>query len=132
MKINTINPQQNLKSTHRKDRGLHKGYKGIVLKDGEFRELVDLRIYWPGQVAYACLWFNSLSKKTETRFHASGSGKASGYGYCKESAAAYEAFESAGIEMEHWGGSGQTKTAVEALTKELAEGNPFHVVEFFA
>lgn len=63
----------------------------------KFNEPVDLRLYMGrssgASTVYATLWVHG------TDFYASGSGKASGYGYCKRSAAADSAIRAAGIEL---------------------------------
>ncbi len=87
----------------------------------KFAKAVEVRIYLSrnGKTAYALLWAHNRDHTV----HLHGSGRAGGYGYCnKESAAACEAFSSAGIELErHFSGCGESPMikAVEALAKKL-------------
>lgn len=84
-------------AAHRKENaGLYKAYAAVVpssYKKGAARKVVDLRIYFPRETAYACIWIGNDT------FHASGSGKAGGYGYCKESTAAGQAMTAAGVKL---------------------------------
>jgi len=73
------------------------------------REIVTCRIYWPGSVAYCALWIHS------DEMHASGTGKAGGYGYCKESAAIHDAIYNAGFTLSEDVGGRGTQAAYEAL-----------------
>lgn len=86
----------------------------------KFAKAVEVRIYWSrnGQTAYAVVFAHNR----DHTMHLNGHGKAGGYGYHKESAAACEAFSSAGIELErHFGGCGESPIikAVEALARKL-------------
>lgn len=56
------------------------------------KSIVIARIYYPGTVAYACIWIKG--KK-----YARGTGKAGGYGYHKASAALASAISDAGITL---------------------------------
>lgn len=80
--------------SHRKENnGFLREYALIDLSDGA--AVVTLRIYWPGTVAYACVWIN----RGGMGIHARGAGKAGGGGYCKESAAAAYALKDAGVTL---------------------------------
>lgn len=103
-----------MKRSHRKENKLHRAYKGIaVFADGTYREAVDLRVYYPGERAYVCVWVRSKEES------GSGSDFADGSGYDKTSAAADGALEKAGIDMERFGGTGQTTYAVQVVTDFL-------------
>ena len=93
-KVVSFKPRESDKiRSHRKENnGFAREYALIDLDKG--RDVVALRIYWPGTVAYACVWINAESA------YARGAGKAGGGGYCKESAAAHGALADAGIKME--------------------------------
>lgn len=98
--VATIDPSKDgssIKSSHRKEgSGLAKSYAAVVPdKYGSrvARKVVDLRIYWPAQTAYACIWLDS------DNFRSAGSGSAGGGGYCKESAAADSAIRAAGVKL---------------------------------
>lgn len=58
------------------------------------RAIIIARIYYPGNVAYACVWIHGKA-------YARGTGKASGYGYHKASAALAAAIQDAGIKLSH-------------------------------
>lgn len=63
----------------------------------QFREIVDLRLYMgrssSSSRVYASVWIQSND------FYTTGHGVASGWGYCKRSAAADSALSSAGIQL---------------------------------
>lgn len=109
--------------SHRMERGgLHQEYSALVPDDNpqrEMRAIVTLRIYWPASVCYAALWVNG------DEVHTSGTGSAGGGGYCKASAAASEAIESAGFTLSkniHGVGTSAIREAVLALAE--AAGYP--------
>lgn len=58
-----------------------------------------------------------------------GFGKAGGYGYCKQSAALYNAFRSIGIEIDGLEGTGAMRDAVEAVAMHNRKGVRIRVVE---
>lgn len=66
-----------------------------VLDPANGKSVVTLRIYWPGSVAYACVWVHD-----GTGAYARGAGRAAGGGYCKASAAAGAALRDAGVTLE--------------------------------
>lgn len=81
-------------AANRKEKaGLYRQYTLIDLDKGE--DVATLRIYWPGSVAYACIWIHGDSGR-----YARGAGRAGGGGYCKASAAAGAALADAGIRLE--------------------------------
>jgi hypothetical protein len=84
------NAKQSFNSKHRKD-VLKEAY---TVLDGDFKTVVDCRVYGAGSTAYACLWVYGKGN-----FYASGSGKAGGWGYHKTSAAVDDAIASAGFEL---------------------------------
>ena len=64
----------------------------LAFKKGEFHQLVDLRC-WMGRsssanTVYASVWISEIGETGYVSRMAGGHGKASGYGYCKMSAAA--------------------------------------------
>lgn len=107
---------------------LARGYKAITIKDGKMIELVDLRLaVSPNGTWYACIWCKG-------GIWNSGSGRASGYGYHKASAAAAYAIRAAGISLdEDIGGRGWAAVAeaVKAIGEYLFSGEVF-VVEMYA
>lgn len=122
----TINPRDKFNANYRKD-SLHHGYKVIEAATG--KTVVDARIYWPHSVAYAAVWINS-----ET-LHASGTGKAGGYGYCKQSAALAEALVNAGVTLsENISGVGHIamRDAVLAVARAASNRRKFYLVESYA
>jgi hypothetical protein len=98
--IATYDPNKKAKftSSHRKEgKCWFWGFKVIDL-DGEgykntARTVVDARVYGTDTVNTACLWVSTES------MHTSGSGKAGGYGYHRQSAALGCAIESAGFSL---------------------------------
>ena len=100
--------------SHRKENnGFLREYALINLSDGA--AVVTLRIYWPGTVAYACVWIH----RGGMGIHARGAGKAGGGGYCKESAAAHYALADAGVRLEHTI-DGRGTQAIEGALAALA------------
>jgi len=94
----TYNPaaKTSFKTAHRKEYKMYQEYSALVPDlnyPNRLKAVVTLRTYWPAQTAYACLWVHGSDIDT------SGSGSAGGYGYCKESAAAAEAIDNAGIQL---------------------------------
>lgn len=120
--INKFEPKQALKISHRKENKLDKAFIGI---DKQGKELFNLRMYFPGQTCYACLWVFCGNS------HATGSGSAGGYGYEKRSAAADSAFRNAGIDCTRFHGTGETYEACVALGKYLAGDEFLTVVEAY-
>lgn len=103
-----------IRANRKENHGLHREYAVIDLDNGT--SPIVLRIYWPANVAYACIWIN----RGET--HARGAGRASGGGYCKESAAAQYAISDAGIELENaidGVGLSAIRDALSAIAKHL-------------
>lgn len=122
----TIEPRDKFNANYRKD-SLHRGFKVIEAVTG--KTVVDARLYYPGSVAYAAVWINS-----ET-LHASGTGKAGGYGYHKESAALGDALENAGVTLsEHIGGRGHAVMgeALVAVARAASSRRNFYLVESHA
>lgn len=81
---------------------------------------VDLRIYFTGSTAYACIWINGKD------IHTQGSGTAGGYGYDKTSAAAGEAIKNAGFELSEaidGRGSQAVTDAVKAIAGAIGYPN---------
>lgn len=94
------------------------GEKEVVsvfsLITADLQEVVTLRIHCSGTggTFYASLWVH------DSPVHLSGHGKASGYGYCRGSAAASEAFRSAGITLSEdiaGRGYGEVEKALKAV-----------------
>lgn len=131
--VKTFDAQTNMNMTirEREENNIKRGFKAICIsEDGKIQELVDLRIGQTDTTAYACVWLKTSGCGT----YAHGSGKASGYGYHRSSAAAEEAFYSAGmIFNQSFGGCGDsmTREAVQAAGEYLANGAPVYVVEFY-
>ena len=87
-RVSDFTPRESDKiRTHRKEDKLHREYALIDLDTGA--AVATLRIYWPGSVAYACVWINARGRfDGSLGVYARGAGKAGGGGYCKASAAA--------------------------------------------
>lgn len=81
--------------------------------------VVDLRIYYTGVTACACIWVNADG------VHTQGSGSAGGYGYHKSSAAAAYAILNAGFELSEpidGRGTESITAAVKAISEAI--GHP--------
>lgn len=126
-KIGTSNVKMQDREREEKN-GLARGYKAITIKDGKMLELVDMRLAVSSSGTwYACIW----CKGDEWN---SGSGRASGNGYHKASAAAAYAIRAAGIQLdEDIDGRGWTavETAIKVIGEYLSGGEVF-VVEMYA
>lgn len=96
-----------------------------VVEANTGKPVVTCRTYYPAGVAYCLLWVNSGT------FNTQGGGSASGYGYCKESAAIDEAIWDAGIRLsESVSGRGirAADDALLAIAKRVSNRRKFHVV----
>jgi hypothetical protein len=80
-----------IRSCRKENAGLFREYALIDLDTGKVR--ATLRLYWPGTVAYACVWIDGGGA------YARGAGRAGGGGYCKASAAAGAALGDAGVTL---------------------------------
>lgn len=103
-----------------KETATHKSV--ICIVDGKAIEPITYRAYMGrskgAATVYATIWIHS------SECHRSGSGKAGGYGYHKESAAAYEAAISCGFEFnKHLAGTGQIDQMLEAMALALGYDN---------
>lgn len=104
-KVTTYKPESRSLGSYRKEQhGLHKQYTLLDLSVApyisangvpQYPNTAIIRVYWPAQTAYACVWLSF------TDSYSVGKGRAGGCGYCKESAAIDEALRSAGIQLEH-------------------------------
>ena len=79
-----------------------------------------LRVEWNYTDSGACraivqLVWHGLDKYTI------GFGKATGYGYCKQSSAVWDAFRDAGIDLDGLNGTGLIRQAVEVVAKQIAD-----------
>lgn len=110
--------------------GLYRQISAIDPATG--REIVCARIYWPGSVAYACLWvFGSRYGAA----YGSGAGKAGGGGYCKQSAALAVAIDRAGIVLDSsidGRGTQAMRDAVETIARAVTGKRKVFVVEAHA
>ena len=112
----TPHESDKIRSHRKENKGFLREYALIDLSDGA--AVVTLRIYWPGSVAYACVWIN----RGGMGIHARGAGKAGGGGYCKESAAAHGALADAGVTLEYaidGRGTQAIRGALEALANPM-------------
>lgn len=119
MKITQITEKDGIQARkHRKENNFLHSFKLMAIYKNELVEVADLRTYATNANHYACLWIHS----SKNNFYSSGSGFAGGYGYHRESASAFEAFDSAGVKFDyHWGGSGDSSInkSLMALGKKL-------------
>jgi hypothetical protein len=117
--------KKNFNPNYRKYTGLYKGFKVVNLKNG--REVLDVRFYCPtGRANYCAMWIHS------DIFASSGTGRACGYGYNRESAAFNEAINNCGIKgFPCFSGSGCNEWAIKILLKILGV-KKYKIVEFYA
>jgi hypothetical protein len=117
--------KNNFNVNYRKNDGLYKGFKAIDLKTGS--EILDIRFYnTTGRANYCAMWIFSDS------FRSSGTGRARGYGYDRESTAFNEAICNCGIQgFPRFGGSGCNEWAIKILLKILGI-KKYKIVEFYA
>lgn len=102
--VTSFRPKSNSLGSYRKEKtGLYRQYtilnfeRAFINSQGisQYEESVIVRVYWPRETAYACVWISTPDN------YAIGKGKAGGCGYHKESAAIDEALRDAGIQLEH-------------------------------
>lgn len=92
------------------------------------RDVVEARIYWPGNTAYACIWVHGAG------LYGHGGGKAGGYGYDKASAALQAACDDAGVTLAHnIAGVGEQamRDAVAAIARAVAGRRKFLLIETY-
>lgn len=93
----------------------------IAFQDGKFVDLITARWYMgrknTSSLVYCTIWFNSpvFNKSHGDWTDASGSGYAGGGGYCKSSAAFYDAMCSAGIRCDEEISGRGMETVADAL-----------------
>lgn len=117
--------------SHRREKHLHTVFTGIVFEKGEFHEVLDLRVYDTGNTATACLWIRGRADKDNHQY-GHGSGSAGGYGYWRAGAAIYEAFSTAGIEVDYNIQSGESsveRAMMELMKKLYPRRKHMHIVE---
>lgn len=95
------------------------GYTAIDLTG---REVVALRLYRArgGNGSYAAIWVHPVNGP-----HLIGTGRATGYGYHKQSAAAADAMSNAGVTLDQsigGGGDRLVREAVEAIARAAVGG----------
>lgn len=101
MKATIKNPDSRINGrAHRKEQHFSGEYAAIDPKSGQ--SIVTLRSYiTPGGTCYACIWIGTRpNKKHPEGVYANGSGRATGGGYHKPSAAAAKAIKQAGITLD--------------------------------
>ncbi len=103
----------------------------VVSHKGKLEEVINLRLFMGrsrnAQTVYASVWISG-----KNYFFASGTGKASGGGYCKRSASASEAFKSAGITFDSpvsGRGMSVVRDAIEATVRALGYRGQLLIVE---
>lgn len=103
-------------------KGLVNSWNVIVNSDDGLKNIITVRCYMGrstnASTVYASIWVHSTDHQT------SGTGKAGGYGYHKESAAIAEAIESAGITLDT-GISGVGDCAIREALKAIARALGF-------
>lgn len=95
-KITIKNAQSVIKTNHDNIELIKKVHGLGVTENGEITQFLELRLYMgrssSASVVHCDLWVHGLILRDKyNHFHASSNGKASGYGYCKQSAASADA-----------------------------------------
>lgn len=105
----------NINIRYRIEKGFKQEIVALVMTAANaLSPIVTLRTYGTQNTNYACIWISGEGA------WGNGSGKAGGYGYHRESAAAQEAIESAGIYLAH-SISGVGQFAMEDAVRVIAE-----------
>lgn len=115
--------KKDFNSNYRKENNFWCSYKVL---DKDFYPWVDCRFYCTdGGTVYCCIWVSGEK-------HFSATGRATGWGYEKKSAALQEALTNAGIRLNNniWG-TGEIRPTVEALAKWTSGKRTLHTVEAF-
>jgi hypothetical protein len=115
---------RNFNVNYRKESGLYKGFKVLDLKTTKI--VIDVRFYnTTGRANYCAMWIYSVM------FKSSGTGRACGYGYNRESAAFNEAIDNCGISnFPCFSGSGCNTWAIDILCKILGV-KKYKIIEFY-
>lgn len=139
MKATLSNRKPSFTTSHRRESGgFYRSFQVIDLANPRTyggpdapaaHSCVELRLYAPGSRVYGCIWVHSEPMTT------SGTGYASGYGYCKASAAAASAIRAAGIDLESridGVGIDAIRTALVAIARDLCKASAPVLVESYA
>ncbi len=122
MKANVTNLRETDRNMLRKDQLWH---EIAIIDPATGATLVTARIYFPGTVAYACIWINCPARAASDALshYGRGTGKAGGYGYHKPSAALAEAIRDAGISLDQsisGVGDSAMREACEAIARAVS------------
>lgn len=139
MKVLKIEPRDNDMDRKAMDMPKVSSMVLVVLDtDNRLRELATIRWHKSprGSRVRCNLWVHStmaaiMLRQSAIGSETRGSGMAGGYGYCKRSAAASDAFRHAGIDFDeymHGAGIGRVREALEAIARQFGY-SVFHVVE---
>jgi hypothetical protein len=115
---------------HRKEDKFYCSYTAMIVKKSKIKEVLEVRCYGTERMNYCCVWLWPAGEVKKGLIHASGSGKAGGYGYHRESAAVAYAFRSMGIELaEDIDGRGDTAitVAMTAIVRNLFGVKNVHI-----
>ena len=113
-------------------KGLIRAFSGVVFLAGQpaapLQCAVTVRFYMgrssKASVVYCTFWAHNATMSV------AGSGRAGGYGYCKQSAALADAITAAGITMSRSiHGTGEIREAINALVEYLCPGAPREIFE---
>ena len=112
------------------DKEMIKALSAVVMTKGTLREVVTLRLYMGrsknAETVLASVWV--IGNGT----HKGGTGNAGGWGYCKRSAAASQAFRSAGIAFDEpvdGRGMSVVREAMEATVRAMGYRGQVLIVE---
>lgn len=129
--FSTTGKEKGFNINHRKEKGFYKEYLVICPQTderkrelyGNLKQVISCRMYATGATNYCALWVYGENYK-------SGTGKAGGYGYHRESAAAQDAINATGYELEK-SISGVGEIAIESALKAICELEGFKDVQIF-
>jgi hypothetical protein len=113
--------------SHRKENHFNKEYMAICPDTGN--KIVTLKTYATNSRHYAAVWFGG--KINGTRYSNYGTGWAGGGGYCRESAAAGSAIQSAHVALNndiHGRGTSEIRGAVLAIAAAFGRDDALFVM----
>lgn len=124
MKAQLFNLKSDFNTNHRKERYFYKELTAFTVLDGEIKTVATIRYYATDARHYAACWVHHYNGWGQ------GTGYAGGWGYCRESAAAAEALQAAGVKLsQDINGRGQSAVieALEAIAAEMYPGGQVYI-----
>jgi hypothetical protein len=126
---NTNSQTDNFNRSHRKENHFYKEYLVIT---PNLQQIISCRMYGTGAMNYCCIWVRVIPQGEQYATHTiSGTGKAGGYGYHRESAAAHDAITAAGYILSE-SISGVGESAIERALVAIATFHGYDNVKIFS